>query len=56
MNKIRSVLVDDNELMLTMLSDLLEENHPGIEIIGMALNGQQGVDRIKTIATGLGFP
>ncbi len=53
--KVKSLLIEDNLLMSTMLSDLLKENHPEIEIVGIAKNGNEGLSKIKQLRPDLVF-
>lgn len=55
MKLIKSILVEDNTFMATVLSDLLQENHPEIEIIGIAINGKEGLEKIKQLQPDLVF-
>ena len=55
MRKIRSILVDDNKFIVTVLSDLLLENHAEIEILGVAHNGQEGISLINDLKPELIF-
>lgn len=55
MRKIRSLLIDDNEFMLTVLSDSLKEKHPEIQIIGVARNGWEGIEKINRLQPDLIF-
>ena len=55
MSKIRSIIIDDNTFTATVLSDMLEEYHPNIEIIGVAKNGQEGKEEIKRLRPNLIF-
>jgi chemotaxis response regulator CheB len=41
--KARSVIIDDNVFMATVLMDLLSEHHPEIEVLGVAHNGKEGL-------------
>ncbi len=44
--KIRSLIIDDNTFIRTLLSESLKENHPEIEIVAMASNGEEGIQSI----------
>ena len=45
---IRLLLVDDNELFLNGLASLLSQ-HEGLEVAGLARDGQQAVDAVKRL-------
>jgi len=53
--KVKSLLVEDNPFMATILSDLLRENHPDIEFMGIANNGKEGLEMIKQLQPDLVF-
>ncbi|MCR9289158.1 MAG: LytTR family DNA-binding domain-containing protein [Bacteroidetes bacterium] len=55
MKTIRSLLIDDNVFNLTVLSDLLKENHPDFQIIGTAVNGQKAIEQINQLKPDLIF-
>ena len=48
MDKIKVLVVDDAAFMVKAVSDLLESD-PGIKIVGSARNGQEGLEKIKTL-------
>ncbi len=45
MKKIRTVVIEDSGLMRIMISDALRAD-PLIEVVGTAVNGQEGVDKV----------
>ncbi len=53
--KIRSIIVDDNEFMAEVLSDLILENHPEIEVMGIAHSGKEGIQKINQLKPNLVF-
>ena len=53
--KIKSLLVEDNPFMATLLSDLLKENHPNIEVMDIAKNGKEGIEKINRLHPELVF-
>ncbi len=55
MRNIRSLIVEDNKFVATVLSDLLEENHTDIDILGVAQNGEEGISLINRLQPELVF-
>lgn len=55
MKKIRALLIDDVAFLLTVLTDLLNESHPEIEIVGTARSGEEGIYKIKLLQPDLVF-
>ncbi|MEH6765706.1 MAG: LytTR family DNA-binding domain-containing protein [Aequorivita antarctica] len=53
--KIKSVLIDDNAFIANVLLDQLRENHPEIEVMAMAKNGKEGLEKIKLLKPDLIF-
>jgi two-component system LytT family response regulator len=53
--KVKSLLVEDNPFMATLLSDLLMENHPNIEVMDIAKNGEEGIEKINNLQPELVF-
>ena len=53
--KVKSLLVEDNPFMATLLSDLLMENHPNIEVMDIAKNGKEGIEKINRLQPELVF-
>lgn len=53
--RVKSLLVEDNPFMAAILSDLLQENHPEIEVMGIAKNGEEGLKKIKHLQPDLVF-
>ena len=53
--EVKSLLVEDSQLMAAILSDLLKENHPDIQILGIAKNGKEGIEMIKQLNPDLVF-
>jgi two-component system LytT family response regulator len=53
--KVKALLVEDNPFMATILSDLLQENHPEVEILGVAENGYEGLKKINQLQPDLVF-
>jgi class 3 adenylate cyclase len=45
--KIRSLIIDDDPFMISILQDLLMDEFDDIEIIGLAGNGNEGILKIK---------
>ena len=45
--KIKAVIIDDDYFMSEVLKDLLTENHPAIEVVGIANNGFSGLKVIE---------
>ena len=55
MAKIRALLIDDNKFVVTVLSDMLKENHPEIEVLGIANDGNDGLKKIEQFQPDLVF-
>ncbi len=53
--KVKSLIVEDNLFMATLLSDLLKENHPNIEVMDIAKNGKEGIEKINKLQPELVF-
>jgi len=53
--KIKSLLIDDNEFIANILLDQLQENHPEIEVMAIAKNGKEGLEKIKLLKPDLIF-
>ena len=53
--KVRSILIDDNAFIANVLLDQLQENHPEIEVMAIAKNGKEGLDKIKLLKPDLIF-
>lgn len=53
--KIKSLLIDDNAFIATILCDQLHENHPDIEVMAIAKNGKEGLEKIKLLKPDLIF-
>lgn len=53
--KIRSLIIDDNKFIRTLLSELLVENHPEIEVVAMAASGGEGIELIESCQPDLVF-
>lgn len=47
--KIRVLVVDDSAFMRILISDMLNTN-PEIEVVGVARNGEVGVEKVKTLS------
>ncbi|MHC1599980.1 MAG: protein-glutamate methylesterase/protein-glutamine glutaminase [Candidatus Methanospirareceae archaeon] len=47
--KIRVLVVDDSAFMRILVSDMLNTD-PGIEVVGVARNGEDGVEKAKTLS------
>ena len=45
--KVKAVIIDDDHFMSEVLKDLLTENHPAIEVVGIANNGFSGLKAIE---------
>lgn len=44
----KAIVVDDSAFMRKLISDFLN-SHPGIEVIGVARNGKDAVEKVKTL-------
>ncbi len=44
--KIRSIIIDDNKFIRSLLFDLLQEHHSEIEMVAMAGSGEEGIEMI----------
>jgi two-component system LytT family response regulator len=55
MNKIKTLLIDDDQFIVKILSDLIQENHPEIEILGIAKSGKEGLRKIEVLKPDLIF-
>ena len=44
--KIKSLIIDDNQFTIDMLTDLLQQNHSNVEIVGFAKSGLEGLEKI----------
>lgn len=53
--KIKSLIVDDNAFIIDLLSDLLEQSHPGIQVLGRALTGREAIEKITALQPELVF-
>lgn len=53
--KIKSLLIDDDKLIATILADLLQENHPDIEVMDIAYCGKEGIEKINLLQPDLVF-
>ena len=53
--KIKSIIIDDNPFIINLLTDLLQQDHPMIEVVGVAQNGLDGISKIKSIQPDLIF-
>jgi two-component system LytT family response regulator len=53
--KIKACIVEDNVFMATVLSDLLRENHPEVEILNIAVNGKEAIEKITKLKPELIF-
>ena len=47
MEKIRVVLIDDNEGLVGMINEYFSSNRAGIEVVYTAENGKKGLDIIR---------
>jgi len=47
--KIKVLVVDDSAFMRVVISDMLNAS-PGIEVVGVARNGIEGVEKAKTLS------
>ena len=45
--KIRSLIIDDNEFMQTLLRDVIVEHIPYVDVVDTAKNGREGILKIK---------
>ena len=52
---IKSLIIDDNPLNIVILSDLLEANHPEVEVVGTAHNGTTAIEKIQALQPELIF-
>ncbi|MFT5667809.1 MAG: two-component system LytT family response regulator [Vicingaceae bacterium] len=55
MKKIRAVLIDDDRFIVKILSDLLREYYPEVEILGIAHDGTDGLQKIEQLKPDLLF-
>ena len=55
MQKIKSLIIEDNAFLLTVLSDILKENHPELEVLDTATNGKDGLNKINQLKPDLVF-
>jgi two-component system LytT family response regulator len=53
--KIKSILIDDNAFIANVLLDQLKENHPDIEVMTIAKNGNEGLEKINLLKPDLIF-
>ena len=53
--KIKSIIIDDNPFIINLLKDLLQQEHPLIEVSGVAKNGMEGISKIQSIKPDLIF-
>lgn len=53
--KIKSLLIDDDKLIATILADKLHEDHPDIEVMDIACSGTEGIEKIKLLQPELVF-
>jgi two-component system LytT family response regulator len=53
--KIKSLLIDDNTFIANVLLDQLKENHTEIEVLSIAKNGKEGLEKIKLLKPDLIF-
>lgn len=47
--KIRSTIIDDDPFIQTLLQDLIQQHFKDIEIVGLASNGKEGVQIVKSL-------
>ena len=47
-SKIRTLIIDDDPFIHSLLKDLIEFNFPIVEVIGSANNGKEGIEKIKS--------
>lgn len=52
---IKALIIEDNVLIATLLSDVLKENHPDIEVLGIAKNGEDGIKKVNNLNPDLVF-
>ncbi|MFT4805612.1 MAG: two-component system LytT family response regulator, partial [Psychroserpens sp.] len=53
--QIKSILIDDNTFIANVLLDQLKENHPDIEVMAIAKNGKEGLEKIHLLKPNLIF-
>jgi len=53
--KIRSIIIDDNPFIMDLLTDQLRQNHPEIELLTVAKNGNEGLEKIRSLKPDLIF-
>lgn len=46
--KIKSLIIDDDPFIKSLLGDMISLNFPNVEIIDTAKNGSEGIEKIKT--------
>lgn len=44
--KIKSLIIDDNAFIIDLLSDLLEQDHPLVEVLDTAKSGEEALEKI----------
>lgn len=53
--KFRSIIIDDSPFTIDLLSDLLAQNHPEIEVVARAGSANEGIEKIKSFDPDLVF-
>ena len=53
--KIKSLIIDDNPFITDLLSDMLQQDHPVVEVMGIARNGTEAIEKINTLRPELIF-
>ncbi|WP_053977765.1 LytR/AlgR family response regulator transcription factor [Mangrovimonas xylaniphaga] len=52
---IKTLLIDDNPFILELLKDHLAENHKHLNVVGIATNGEEGIEMIHSLKPELLF-
>jgi len=55
MNKIKSLIIDDDPFIRDLLQDKLDQYFPEVEVLSMASSGTEGLQKIKTLQPDLIF-
>lgn len=55
MNKIKSLIIDDDPFIRDLLQDKLDQYFPEVEVLSMASSGTEGLQKIKTFQPDLIF-
>jgi two-component system LytT family response regulator len=55
MEAIKTLIIDDNPFILDMLSDMLDQGFPGLQVVSTASNATDGIQKIQTFKPELIF-